>query len=463
MKKIKAQLKVSGALMLTTWLLLVLIPAFSARLGLDLYFSSFFLQNRIRNEAKLFTEIQHFTEDLDERSYLSYQLENFDRQNHFVDFSELPDSSTLEELQTSNADSIRVKLEQHLKIPILAIFASNIDSQNVSFSRNLQIVSKMGIPSKALLRRMFWLLNDQENSLPFQSKNFHRAFPAETDLNSQLLRKNYSVIFLQMLFGTIYPPIVEPGKIHETVAGKIGPTGNIFFYYSRSRMVNGDKKHNLGSYLAVFRLQDIPEKLISDFATNRSVFPEFKRKIGFSAIPLNQPDNFADIDLSRFYQLNDRYALKTLLPNVPMVRRVQQGTIFPRELSSFSEKTSLIEVSIANEILHHPFKCYERQVHFAILLLSMVITAFMMRLWLFGFSFNASVAMKVAFATIFCSFLPIIGLLSLSVVYQDFQNQVETESAHRFIETRAALIQKKLIEELDSYQKNTDQLVLCQH
>lgn len=442
-----------GILALAIWLLLVFLPAFGAGLGLDFYFSAYFLQSRIGIEPQLYTELQFFSEDLDEKTYIQEKLEAFDRQNHFVTSDKLPSHDVIERLQNGDAALIRQNLEKQLKFPVMAVFACNADSQNVSFNQN-QKIAVFGEPSLAFIRRMFWLFNEQENSPAIFPNAIKKAFPPGTNLSDRTLQKNYSVNFLQKLFATAFAPKIEAGVIHETVGAKIGRTGNLFFYYSRAR----GAQHNLAAYIAVFRLQDIPEKLITDFAVGRTVNPELVRRLGFSSTRLPQPDDFNNHELSGFRQEDERYSLMAILPQVPMVRRIQKGTIFPGDFSSFNGKTAVIEVNIPNSLLQHPLQKFSRQIKFLIMLLSLFATVILLRLWLFGFAFKASISLKIALATIFCSLLPISGLFIFSGAYQEYQRRLDVEAVRRFIETRALLLQGKLADELSRYKSNTDAL-----
>ncbi|MDN5280509.1 MAG: hypothetical protein PWR01_4474 [Clostridiales bacterium] len=122
MKKLRAGIRVKTSVLLAIWLMLVLLPFFCFKLAITSFFANHFQQNLLRIQPVLYTEMQNFCGDLDEKTLLRNKLAEFDQENGFktFDFSINPDA--VRNFENQNAKSIFEKLENRLKTPVSCVF-----------------------------------------------------------------------------------------------------------------------------------------------------------------------------------------------------------------------------------------------------------------------------------------------------------------------------------------------------
>ncbi len=457
MKKIKANLRINPVIILVSWSLMVLLPFICLKTALFVFFGIEFSQNKTRIEPILYSELQSFRQDLDERKMLKEKLLEFDSRHGFK-YSEGDLTSKIEKEKILSALHLRKLLEKHLNFSVLAVMNYSPDIQKIDFSLNTALQSHIKRPPKIMMKRMFSILAQQNRCNPVYPETFKPAFPVGTDLDTGTTKNNYTGNFLQLTFGTIFPHYPKPGQLLETAASKTGLTGNIFFYYSEKKMKSKNGVHNLGGYLAVIRLQDIPENMIVKFATKRNLFPDIKRKTIFLKKQLTFPESYEYKDISRFYEFEDRYALVTMLPQIAIVRRIQKGTILPKSFADFSNKVVAVETSISKKKLQHELQRYQKEFIFLSYLFILFGSFLFIRLWLFGMDFSASISLKI-FAAAFCiCLIPISSLYTLNLVYIEQEKNAISENMKNYLESKTAYIERKVITEMRNYRQKTVQL-----
>jgi class 3 adenylate cyclase len=458
MKIIKARQKLTPLLIIVSWLIIVFVPVFVFKLGFKKFLDNHFSQSRTRIEPQLYNELQYFSRDLNEETMLKQLLNEFDQANHFKKFSAYPDPQITQAFSKLSAEKLRAKLQQHLDFELLSLWTYSVDTSQADYSLNKKMAPNLDIPSKTMLKRMFSLLNRQQQKAPVFPEQFKSAFLPNADLSSKRLRKLYGREFLQLYFSTLHLPDAKPGKLIKTISGKAGQFGNIFLYYSAATIETGRQAHNLGGYLAAFRLKDVPESQIINFATQRSFYEHLHRKIFYKKNGIDFPDNYQNVGLSNFYTKNNSYCLSSIIPQQAIVRRVQKGTLYPLDFRDFKNHTLVMQASVPLARLEHPLQKYAGNINLLINLLFLAGSAIFIRLQLFGLNFKTSIAWKVMFATVISCLMPIASLFILNLVYEDYETTAFNDDVRGFIEQKNSLIQQKIDDAFKVFQSKTIQL-----
>lgn len=458
MRKFKAANNLSLWLVMITWGMLIIVPYFCLRVAADYFLKNQLRQNIIAIEPALYSEMTQFSQDLDEKTMLKHLLQKFDQKAGFIDHSQLVSLEEQRKFRKVPAIKLKKQLEETLGFPVLALMTYSADTQNVDAITNENLPHKIGFSSKAMLKRMFAILNRQKDCGLFFAKDYKPAFPAKTDLKDKRTRETYTTSLLQMMFGTIYDPILREREIFETAASKAGKTGNIFFYRGKAVAKDGVKLYNLGGYLAVIRLQDIPERKIFSFALKRNLDARLERRFGHVAKVLKFPDSFQNLGVNRFYWENDRYCLRTILPQIPMVRRIQKGTILPVDFTDFTGRTAVIETSIKIEKLKHPWHQHLDYFHLLLKFFLLLGTLVFIYVFIFRFNFRASISFKLSLTSFLVCIVPILSLYLVNSVYQDYSKNVFVENLKNHLQTRSVLLQRSINEEFDNYSQRTIKL-----
>jgi class 3 adenylate cyclase len=458
MKTIRTRLKIKPAILILSWFFIIFIPALFIKTGLKLFFKNHFQQNKIRIEPQLYNELQFFAKDLDEKVMLKHKLNEFDQKNGFKTFKTRPPNSIVKTFDSLSAAKLKDKLEKHLGFEVLSLWTHNLDTNKIDSAINQNLAPNLKKPPRTVLKRMFSLLNNQQQHSILKPKAYRPAFFNKVDATSEKIQKLYGPGFIQFYFSTLQAYKITPGQIYETLAAKIGTTGNLLFYYSQARLKTKGDNYNLGGYLVAFRLKDINEKQISRFATSRSFYNNFNRNIRRLKKDLSFPDAYEEIGLSEYKMFNNRYSLFSILPETAIVRRVQKGTILPQDFSDFTDSTTVMEVSIPLAQLHHPLFRHLKTFLFIVNLVFLIGTMIFIRLWLFGLNFHLSIAFKVAFAAVFACLVPVSSLFILNTLYEDYEKTAFIDNLKTYLEKKNLLIRQEIEKELAKYQKKTAQL-----
>ncbi|MEW6708781.1 MAG: adenylate/guanylate cyclase domain-containing protein [Candidatus Riflebacteria bacterium] len=450
MKIIKTKTGINGLILVAIWALIVLLPFFAIRNGLKIFFEIFYKQNLQRAENVLFSEMAHFSSDLDERVFLEKKFEEFTRKHGFHTLNAVSHEN-LQYFSRLTAGKLREDLENHLGFPVLAVFYHSVDTQNVQIDLNQKFPHELRTVSSLMVRRFFSIMNGQVKCVPVYPKNYRPAFSDAAILQDDMIRKNYTDNFIQLLFGTVYPIEIKRDCLFETLAAKTGKTGNIFLFYGAADCVDNQQKSNLGGYFAVIRLQDIPERLIRQFACKRATHDGVRRRIGFINKSLPFPENFKNLEMEKFYNFPDRFARVAVYPQVAMVRSIQKGSILPADFSEFTGRTMVMEVSMTQERLRHHGERFKNVIDMLLRLLFLLGSALIIHLWLFPFNFKASLAKKMALISIAICLVPVVSLYLMNTVQYVFKETVDLELAKKFMDSSSALIQRKIYEEIDNF------------
>jgi class 3 adenylate cyclase len=458
MLELKAKSNVSGWLIVLNWFLLVLLPVLCFKVGSEWYFSGQFLENKARFEPVLYSEIQNFSRDLDEKVMLGEKFSQFDSDQGFIDYQVLPEPVQMKYFTRLDASVLRKQLEETLGFPVLSMICHSVDTQNIDFSLNEKIEHSVKLSSRTMLKRMFSIFNRQPFCRTVFPDKYRPAFSREVDIDDSKIRENYGSGLLQVVFATIFKPSLKEREVYETCSSRIGRTGNLLFYYGQARIRSKTGNYNLGGYIAAVRLQDIPESKIVEFATKRSLNSDVSRRTGFLSRALPFPDDFSAMNLNGFIQENDRYALRAILPQVAMVRRIQRGTILPMDFSGFTKRTSVIEVAVANSRLQHPWQKYSRTFEFILKFYILLGTFFFVYVYLYSFNFRASISFKLSIASFFVCLIPVISLYMLNSLYKYHKHNIFIEDLKAHLEAKNSLIQRSIDEKFEQYGQRTFEL-----
>ncbi len=458
MKVIKARQKVGFLVLLMAWLMIVAIPVIAFRRVFNIFLETRLNQSIQRVRPQLYTELQHFVQDLEETPWLEKKLKDFAAHNKYLDRPVAQAKALNNDLGNESAEKIHQRLEKFLGFQVLSVFCHGVDTSKVdAYVKKLPDFAQRE-PPDAMIRRLFAIINGQASCQLIAPASYIAAFPGYASANDEKNKRIYSENFLQNYFATIMPVKVIPGEIVRTMASKTGKAGPIFLYYGLERWSSRDGMRNVRGFLLAVRLQDIPESAIVSDAVSRPFYPRFGRKTGFLKQPLPSPDSYADLNLSSFVMEKDSYSLYTVSPQRQIVRLAQRGTIFPENLSLFSAKTPGIKVSCPISEIEHPLANARLLVDLILGLLFLTGTMIFFRLYLFGFNLKLTVAVKIAAAVMFACFLPGSSLLLSTVAHDDYESNADKEKMLRQLQMRNSLMQTLINRKMGRYEKFTRSL-----
>lgn len=458
MRIIKARQRVGFLVLLMLWLMIVAIPVVAFRRVFNIFLETRLNQSIQRVQPQLYTELQHFVQDLEETPWLEKKLKDFDSQNHYSDRSISLINGFNRSIASDSARQIHQRLEKHLGFQVLSVFCHGEDTSRVdAYVKKLPDFVQRE-PPDAMIRRLFAIVNDQASCKLLSPAGFIPAFPGYASANDEKNKRIYSENFLQNYFAAIMPVRVIPGEIVRTMASRTGKTGPIFLYYGIERWLDGDEVRNIRGYLLAIRLQDIPESAIIKDALSRPFYPMFGRATGFFQTALSSPDSYAAMNLSSFALDKESYCLHTVAPQRQIVRLAQQGTIFPQRLDLFARKTPAIRVSCPIKELEHPLADFRVWIDMILGLLCMAGIMIFFRLYLFGFDLRLPVAVKIVSAVMLACFLPVSSLLLATVAHDDYEVNADKEKILRQLQLRNSLMQSLIVRKMSRYEQYTSNL-----
>ncbi len=445
MRLIRAEKQVSFLVTAATWLLILVLPAVLLRASLEQFLQHKYRQSVQRMKPLLFTELQRFKADLEYTGILENELRAFNRTSGYVELSASEMQMFCLQNPAVDAGNLKVRLEKHLGIPVFAVFAHGPDTSSVDAAITHDAHAEMTVPPKTMLRRFFALVNRQHEMAAID-RAFQPAFSAGTDLEDVRTILAYHENFLQRMIGTAVGFRIEPDRVFRSLASRVGDSGPVFIYYARSHARRGDREFNLGGYLMVIRASDIPERHIVGKAVARNYYSQLRRRV--TALPMEVPakDNFRDLGLSRFVEHHDRLALQAMVAPRQIVRMIQKGTIVPRDFANFAGKTAGLEVSCQRNELQHPLARHIITIDLLLKLLVLAGSMLMARLYLFGFDFNVSLALKTSAAVLAAAALPLLSLLLGLVAYRDFAGVARNDRIQRYLKIGSSEVRNLIAE-----------------
>ncbi|MBU1106741.1 MAG: adenylate/guanylate cyclase domain-containing protein [Candidatus Riflebacteria bacterium] len=457
MRLIKVKNRLSFVVLLVTWLLVMGLPTMLFRFSLDQFLQNRYQQSLQRIKPFLFTELEQFKVDLGFGGLLEQDLREF---NSAAGFTELK-SSQVQKFCSNNygsdAGKIKLLLEKHLGIPVFAVLSHGVDTQTVSSEITHDQYAEIRAPSSTMLRRFFSLLNRQHEKAAI-SPSLKPAFPAGVDPEDSKVSLTYHENFFQGLIGAAVGLRLEPDKMHLCTASKIGDTGPAFFYYAQSHCSIKGKGHNLGGYLVLIRLCDIPERHIIKRATSHSLYEILERKVVSLPVSIPVPDKYDELSISSFVEHPGRVAVQTMASPQQIVRMVQKGTIVPQDFSAFSGRIAGIEVSCSKSELEHPLAKHTYEINLLLKLLLLAGGILMVRLYLFGFDLNISLAFKISIAVVAAGIMPLLSLALSLVAQTDFARVAQEDKIQRYLRINIARVQQLLTEQITLHEREHGEL-----
>lgn len=452
MKKIVASKRISFWVLLVAWFLIVLLPPFVYRKIQNLYFSSRFEQSIRKARPMMFTELQQFASEIDEKIWLEKKMKLFDEENGYITRQkEVPGIDSFESI---TARELHKKLEDFLRIPVLAVFNYGPDIANVDSHVRKFAYSEVKSPPSVVLKRFFHLLTKQETMAALDPVRYENPFSSSAK-DAEKNRLLYFGGFLKRTFGTMIPVFPQRKFVLKVIAGRCGDTGPILFYHSSSIIAAGRKKYNAGGYFAVVRVQDIPEaKLIKD-VLDHSFYKDFQRRVLTAKHSLPVPENFTDKVFSGFFRHNDRLVLQTLAPERLLVRLSQHGTIVPYGFRNVQKKTPVIEVSVPYSSLNHPLQEYQLLIDVILFIMTAAGTLICIRSYLFGFDQRTAFAVKVMVAVTIACFIPSVSIFLARSAYDDYEASAERESCFRQLKLGNSFLRNRIESHLENWQQET--------
>jgi class 3 adenylate cyclase len=456
--QIKVLNRVPAPLLILTFLVMVLIPAtFLKRSFLE--FNKIAYQTSLNQSLPIMkNEMIKFKEDLKPDIWLGKKLKVINKLAGFQHYPSSEKAIQLRRFSTLNARSLAEMVEKTAKIKVAALIYHGPDTKNISVYKGINAKKSFRFPPKTLLKRALSSINFQHISKPLKfENNVNQLKTAFEELSPDLVAQKHMFLF-QTSFGTIHPFQMSSEKVYKTISTKFGKTGPLFFHYSNATIKNGSSKSILGGYLVIFRLQDIPPKLVIKDAQKHELDNKYKRGFVFSKVKIPQ------IDKLNFHFTNEYLETKNsvFIRNVPseqqIVHLIQRGTIVPSELSKVKKRFPYLAIGVSKNHLKHWLDKQQRLFYFLIKLLVLFAIFLASRICIFGLDFKASIKIKILFSSLFAGILPM-AILSLNIA---MHQQLNLASQQTLLKEQLEIEQTFVLEQIQNeidYKKNQIMLI----
>ncbi len=436
--------KISTTLALSIWLLLLSIPLLISYYSL-IAFADFSLKNELREiKPKINLEIQKFKEDVMPKVFIENLLNKFDLQFGFKDFSR--DKALVEKFEKLDAKILLTELEKFTQLKVAGLFYYGPDTKSISFTQGSHLKnSKIRKPPNILLERFFGLLNNQSTAKILKHKS------TSDSLLSYLkqVKKDKAVLdsafFLKTIFGNIDQIQLKNKKASESISSKIGEIGKTLFYFSEATCTKDGKKSNLGGYLAIIRLKDIPAKLIIKNACRKPFSPLLNRSVINSNVRIEETEIVEQMEAlgtDKILEDEEKIHLDAIVPQSFIVFLSQGGLLAPNGLRKLKSNIPLLRVSVNKKDLRPPFYSHLKTIKFIFLLLFILGSVVIFGLSIFGFNFSMPIKGKIMLGICFTLILPVAILFFTGNLYGKFSSSIEKSLLKHTMENKSLEIKK---------------------
>lgn len=433
--------KISTSVAVSIWLTLLSLPLFISYYSL-IAFADFSLNNEINDlKPKINLEVQKFKEDVMPRIFIENLLDQFNKKSGFINYSnkEVP----IGKFENLNAKQLLKSIEKFTRIKVACLFYYGPDTKAISFAKGSILGNcKLRKPPNLLLERFFGLLNDQYKIASLKYKTPGERLARYLRQIKKEKAKADSDFFLRTIFGNIDEIKIKDKAATNCISSKICEIGNTIFYFSKATCSIKGHKANLGGYLVVFRLRDIPPNLLAKQACRKTFYKKLHRKVVFSKVSLTCPDNLKPLGIYKIIEDDKKVYLDSMLPQSLLVFLVQRGTLVPKGLTDIRNKLPLLRVFVNKSDLRPGFYKYLKIIKFFMLIIFLIGTIFIVRLNLFGFNFSMSIKGKILLGISFSLILPVALFLFSGNLYNNFSNSIEKSVLKRTMENKLLEIKK---------------------
>ncbi len=444
---------ISPLLAIIAWSVLLAFPCFCFNLALDSFLKQSFKRRIEMVKPQLTNEMNRFIGEASPEFILQKKLLAFDLRQGFGEAGVAEMNSRLELMRKMDAEKLRKSLADFMGFEIASLFFYGPDSIEVSMSVADEFRDSVKILPGILLKRLLSFLGRQDQKTVIKDGSSQKMLVALLRKDGETRLADNVDFLLQTLFRTITPVNVKAGNLQRTIAANLGKTGPVFYYFSPSTVKDGQKKYNLGGYLAVIRAQDISTRQLVRSALNYGSESIFRRRIIKTGKALSFPDHYANGGLSAIEEDENSLRIRAFVPENFLQHLISSGTILVKNTFKWRKQPLMFEIAAEKRHFQHELYEFKDELKFLLLLVFIFGSVVFLHLSLFGLNFRLSVATKILLAIFFASMLPL-SLLFLSYsAFQDYNQESSRQTIRQYLQLRQSILQKQILGKISTYQK----------
>lgn len=438
--KVIIKRRLSGKILVFSWLFLLAFPAFILNYTLEKLFKITEETNSQIKQSKLAIEMEMFQEDVLVAHFLDREIGKF--------FADVPEKGLLDFAPRLAAD-----FRSKTGISPAGLIIHGVDTAEIrSFFHEPAFKKLIARIPKRLTLKYFISRNNQPFLSFFAKNNKARNKLLQSDSAWNKLIKDVDG-FWQSHFGLIADLPLVADKTSQSVSSKLG--GTVYFYYHPIYSGSGSGRKIKGGVMLIVRGSAISiDQVIGN--SLKCTDKDLIRGLSYYTQEINDTKQ-VDLKnrLTSFTSDSTGVHLRTPIPQSLATHFIQKGAFYPARLEGFRKKLPLLKVSIPQSVLEHPLKKYSAHISFFVRLLCAAGFILALRIYFFGFEIRAGVRQKVVTGTFLVSFLPLTLLVASYQTWSEFYQrllQVEMESS---MKSNSGAIRKKFASYIHRLQKRT--------
>ncbi|PKL46999.1 MAG: hypothetical protein CVV42_14415 [Candidatus Riflebacteria bacterium HGW-Riflebacteria-2] len=427
--KVLIKRRLSGRILVFSWLFLLVIPAFILNYTLERLFKITEETNAKIKQSRLSVEMEMFKKDVLIANYLDREIGNY--------LANVPEESLLD-VAPGLAEDFTKKTGI---VPCGLIIHGKDTAEIKSYYHEPPFKKLIGMIPKRLTLKYFISRNDQPFLKFYEKKNEVETKSLKGESAWDKLVKDVDG-FWQSHFGLVAELPLVADKTSQSVSSKLG--GTVYFYYHPVYSGKAADRRIKGGVLLLIRGAAISALQVVTKSQN-SVDKEITRSLNYYP---NEINDLRKIDLNHkltsFGFDSEGIHLQTPIPESLAVQFIQRGGFYPIGLKEFRQSIPLLKVTLPVKKLEHPLKKHSALISMIIRCLCAFSLILALRIYFFGFEIRAGVRQKVVIGTLLVSFLPLTLLIAAYQTWSEFDQRLLQVEMENTMKSNSRVIRKKL-------------------
>lgn len=421
--------RLSGRILVLSWLFLLVIPAFILNFTLEKLFKITEETNSKIKQSKLAVEMEMFQKDVLVAQYLDREINDFC-------------ISAEAKILDASASILATEFFSKTGIRPSALIIHGFDTAKITGLYAEKPFEKLvnRIPRRLTLK--YFASRNRQPFLKFfkpENERSNRPFVSNEAWNK--LVKDVDG-FWQTHFGLVAELPLVASKTFQSVSAKLG--GTIYFHYHPIFQESEGGKKVKGGFMFVIRGPNIPFKKIIENSL-KSTDLNLTRSIDYYP---DEIDDTNEVDLrhklTSYGKDKNGIHLQAPFPESLAAHYIHRGAFYPLNLQRFRQKFPLLKVSMPASLLEHPLKEYSAAISMLVRFLCAASFIFALRIYFFGFEIRAGVRQKIIAGTLLVLFLPLTLLIASYQTWKEFDSRLLQVEIENTMKSNSGVIRKKM-------------------
>ncbi|PKL40315.1 MAG: hypothetical protein CVV41_19835 [Candidatus Riflebacteria bacterium HGW-Riflebacteria-1] len=407
------------------WLFLIVMPALVLVISFDMLLkdSEGYIKDTLK--IKMVQELGDFRSKLSFARMVELKMHRLTSKTRLLD---------------SDAESLARTINQQLQIPAVIVF--HLNPQTGKFSSHVadSISARLGMLSRTMLQNYL-------TSVLRNSKTPSRSGSAENPAEAAKYKR--SLAYLRSLFSTAGEIEIMFNRATPSFSGH-PELGRLLFY--------AVPLENSGAALLVFRENDISLRQLAEFAANDRLFTDLQRSFTLSAEGRQAVYRLGN-EMQHFSEAGDgALVVKGMASEEFLLRRVNNGTLFPARLKETLANPPLLQITAPLPSQQHPLRKVTSQAEKAALLLVILASVLLLRIFLFGYSSGLKIRTRLLLCVLGASILPFSTFIASMAYHEHFVAEFEKSEIDQYLNLQQDYLNKSLNARIDVEERKMAEL-----